>query len=102
MDLALNNLQRLICHKTQQTKPNQNYMIRIINTYEKDLAFNNLQWLICQKTKPKQTKISVKSAVAGNQGNISAIFFCFIFLSFFLYLYNYLLLSKIIKKISIL
>ena len=21
MDLALNNLQRLICHKTQQTKP---------------------------------------------------------------------------------
>ena len=26
MDLALNNLQRLICHKTQtnQTKPNQN------------------------------------------------------------------------------
>ena len=23
MDLALNNLQRLICHKTQQTKPNR-------------------------------------------------------------------------------
>ena len=23
MDLALNNLQRLICHKTQQTKPKQ-------------------------------------------------------------------------------
>ena len=23
MDFALNNLQRLICHKTQQTKPNQ-------------------------------------------------------------------------------
>ena len=23
MDLALNNLQRLICHKIQQTKPNQ-------------------------------------------------------------------------------
>ena len=23
MDLALNDLQRLICHKTQQTKPNQ-------------------------------------------------------------------------------
>ena len=42
MDLALNNLQRLICHKTQQTKPNhqkvvldsallntQRYMVRI-------------------------------------------------------------------------
>ena len=29
MDLALNNLQQLICHKTQpnQTKPNQKYMI---------------------------------------------------------------------------
>ena len=25
MDLALNNLQRLICHKTQQTKPNLVY-----------------------------------------------------------------------------
>ena len=23
MDLALNNRQKLICHKTQQTKPNQ-------------------------------------------------------------------------------
>ena len=23
MDLALNNLQKLICYKTQQTKPNQ-------------------------------------------------------------------------------
>ena len=23
MELALNNLQRLICHKTHQTKPNQ-------------------------------------------------------------------------------
>ena len=32
MDLALNNLQRLICHKTQQTKPNQTYncLLRII------------------------------------------------------------------------
>ena len=28
MDLALNSLQRLICHKTKQTKPNQtNYII---------------------------------------------------------------------------
>ena len=31
MDLALNNLQRLICHKTQQTKPNQTwYLIELI------------------------------------------------------------------------
>ena len=27
MDLALNNLQRLICHKTQQTKPNHYHTI---------------------------------------------------------------------------
>ena len=27
MDLALNNLQRLICHKTQQTKPSCNVKI---------------------------------------------------------------------------
>ena len=26
MDLALNNQQRLICHKTQQTKLNQNFI----------------------------------------------------------------------------
>ena len=26
MDLALNNLQGLICHKTKQTKPNQTLM----------------------------------------------------------------------------
>ena len=25
MDLALNNLQELICHKTKQTKPNQTF-----------------------------------------------------------------------------
>ena len=36
-DLALNNLQWLICHKT---KLNQ-----IIYIYKEDLALNNLQWL---------------------------------------------------------
>ena len=39
-DLALNNLQWLICH-TNPTKPNHIYLI-----YKKDLALNNLQWLI--------------------------------------------------------
>ena len=29
MDLALNNLQRLICHKTQQTKQNKTNQIPI-------------------------------------------------------------------------
>ena len=42
-DFALNNLQWLICHKTQP-KPNQIYLIFM---YEEDLALNNLHWLIC-------------------------------------------------------
>ena len=49
-DLALNNLQRLICHKTQ---PNQILYIYIY-IYKEDLALNNLQWLICHKTLPNQ------------------------------------------------
>ena len=32
MDLALNKLQRLICHKTHQTKPNQNISSSISST----------------------------------------------------------------------
>ena len=51
-DLALDNLQWLICHKT---KPNQN-PIYLIYIYKEDLALNNQQWLICHKTKPNQTK----------------------------------------------
>ena len=51
-DLALNNLQWLICHKTQ---PNQT--IYLIYMYKKDLALNNQQWLICHKTKPNQNQI---------------------------------------------
>ena len=46
-DLALNNQQWLICHKT---KPNQ--IIYLIYIYKDDLALNNLQWLICHKTQP--------------------------------------------------
>ena len=48
-DLALNNLQWLICHKTH---PNQ--IIYLIYMYKEDLALNNLQWLICHKTQPNQ------------------------------------------------
>ena len=43
-DLALNNQQCLICHKTQ---PNQIYQIYM---YKEDLALNNFQWFICHKT----------------------------------------------------
>ena len=44
-DLALNNLEWLIFHKT---KPN---LIYLIYMYKGDLALNNLEWLICHKTK---------------------------------------------------
>ena len=44
-DLALNNLQWLIYHKTE---PNHIYLIYM---YKEDLALNNLQWLICHKSK---------------------------------------------------
>ena len=47
--LALNNLQGLICHKTQ---PNQ--ILYLIYMYKEDLALSNLQWLICHKTQPNQ------------------------------------------------
>ena len=49
-DLELNNLQWLICHKTQ-TKPIPIYLIYM---YKEDLALNNLQGLICHKTQPNQ------------------------------------------------
>ena len=52
-DLALNNLQLLIYHKTQ---PNHIYLIYV---NKKDLALNNLQWLICHKTQPNQTKLYI-------------------------------------------
>ena len=48
-DLVLNNLQWLICHKTQ---PNQ--LIYFIYMYKKGLALNNLQWLKWHKTQPSQ------------------------------------------------
>ena len=43
-DLALNDLQWLICHKTQQNQ------IIYIYIYDEDLALNNLQWFIYHKT----------------------------------------------------
>ena len=47
-DLALNNLQWLICYKI---KLNHIYLLYM---YKDDWALNNQQWLICHKTKPKQ------------------------------------------------
>ena len=47
-NLALNNPQRLICHKT---KPNYIYLLFM---FEDNLSLNNLQWLISHNTKPNQ------------------------------------------------
>ena len=47
-DLALNNLQWLRRHKSNQIKSN------IFHMYKDDLVLNNLQWLMCPKTQPKQ------------------------------------------------
>ena len=41
MDLALNDLQRLICHKTQQTKTNQN----LVNFFYVKTHFYNWYYL---------------------------------------------------------
>ena len=51
VDLALNNLQRLICYKTNKSNP-----IYLIYMHKKDLSLNDRQWLICHQTKPKQMK----------------------------------------------
>ena len=60
MDLALNNLQKLICHKTETNKMcsyvKLNCLNRTVYLNKKGLALNNLQWLICSKTQPSQTK----------------------------------------------
>ena len=52
-DLALNNQEWLICHKT---KPNHIYLIY---TNKPDLALNNQEWLICHKTKPNSFSLSL-------------------------------------------
>ena len=43
MDLALNNLQGLICHKTQQTKPNE--WIKTFKWISKNHVFSSLQFI---------------------------------------------------------
>ena len=50
-DLALNELQCLICHKPNQTK---SYIFS-----KEDLSLNSLQWLICHKTPTKPNPIDL-------------------------------------------
>ena len=62
-DVALNNQQWLICHKTQ---PNQTYLIYM---YKENLALNNLQWLIYHKM-DKAIRVQILDEVAGISHNL--------------------------------
>ena len=44
MDLAWNNLQRLICHKTQQTKQTKPNQTRIITQVTDSISFNDKKY----------------------------------------------------------
>ena len=47
MDLALNNLQRLICHKTQQTKRNQTSNLLSLFVYHYEEYVKENAWKLC-------------------------------------------------------
>ena len=59
MDLALNNLQRLICHKTQQTKSNQTNLSSFFCTQFFDIKQHNA----------KIKKVKEIQAYINNDGN---------------------------------
>ncbi len=72
MDLALNNLQGLICHKTQQTKPNQ-----LERNYETSmLMFVCVLWHIslCRLFNDKSMFIQINSSFQAIQFRISTQF----------------------------
>ena len=54
-DLALNNLQWLLRHKTQKKKNH----IYLMYMYKQDLALNNQQWLLRHKTQKKKQIIYI-------------------------------------------
>ena len=82
-DLALNNLQWLICHKT---KPNN---ICFIYMYKEDLASNNLQWLICHKPNHIYLIYMYNEDLALNTHRIIS-FYHSEYLNYCIYCYNYI------------
>ena len=50
-DLALNDIQWLLCHKTKTKNTSE-----LVYTYKKNFTLNDFQWFICHETKQKQTK----------------------------------------------
>ena len=63
MDLVLNNLQRLICHKTQQTIPNQTKPGTIVCAIIVKFLASSLKQSVCGKKKLKEQP---------NLGNVAA------------------------------
>ena len=62
MDLAWNNLQRLLCHKSQQTKSNQNlykiYEAKIFSYSKKGFVLDHkLIYLLLNNSNKKKMKI---------------------------------------------
>ena len=56
MDLALNNLQRLICHKTQQTKPNIMYTNTNMNPLFLGIKIYYLYCFYSSHPEPRENK----------------------------------------------
>ena len=61
-DLALNNLQRLIRHKTQPTNQTKSYIFNI-HMYKDDLALNNQQRLIRYKTQQTNIEFTISLCI---------------------------------------
>ena len=75
MDLALNNLQRLICHETNQTKLNQTKVLNKTLKYFQHFQFNWVSQQIKTKLYPIFSKligplIQFESGYLGNQWQI--------------------------------
>ena len=71
MDLALNNLQRLICHKTQPTNPSNMHNVNgsfVISTYLWALGAvrPSLRFLVGSKTKRGKMKNQIYLDKANN------------------------------------
>ena len=60
MNLALNNLQMLIRHKTQQTKPNQSKSVYTFETGHRDMISN----VLCHK--PQHFFFRMRVLIRGN------------------------------------
>ena len=70
MDLALNNLQRLICHKTQQTKPNQPdilFDVQTLYSSRRDIKMVRVYEQRHKETTPTRTEISESQLLNDSQ-----------------------------------